>query len=277
MALGMLFLNDRDVEADFSLVVTELTGWPGMIGSAARDLALIDAPEMQGAFLDPRLIRRTAGKATVKGRLSAASPAAAVTALDALRGLLGLGEVAVRLGYATDRYCNAIMESFDGASEQGENLNGILNVAMTFAVAAGVAWRNAPDGYALTTSRTSCPIGTAESYPVILVHGGGAALTNPVITVRNAAGDVVQTMAFVVSLGANDALRIDSARAQVSKVTSGVITDALAAGYWPSGSGDFPLLRPYDGWIENGVYPTVELSSSTGTAVGDISYTRRYL
>lgn len=272
---ALLFFNDRDVLTDFSLAITELTGWPGMIGSASRELALLDGPEMQGALLDPRLLRRLPGKAVVRGLISTATPALAMAALDALRGLvMSGGEIAVRTGYATDRYCLAVCESFDGNSFVGEDLNGRVAVSMSFSVKDGVALRLVPDGYALTTSRVACPIGTAESRPVITMHGGGAAATNLVVTVRNAAGDPVQTMGFTVSLGTTAALRIDSARASVSLITAGVVTDALAAGLWTSG--DFPILRPYDGNPELAAYPSVEVSSSTGIPQGDISYTRRY-
>lgn len=273
---GLLFVNDRDLYADFSFVVTDqLAGFPGMIGSASRDVQLSDGPEMQGAILDPRLIRRTPGKATVRGYLSTTTPALALAALDALRGLvMSGGEVAVRTGYATDRFCYAVCDSFDGSSYVGEDLNGRVSVAMSFVVKDGVALRLQPDGYALTTGRTPCPIGTAESYPVITVHGGGAALANPVITVRNAAGDVVQTMGFTVSLGANDELLVDCARGlYVTRLTVGVPSDAAST--WSSG--DVPVLRPYDGFPENGIYPSVELSSSAGVAQGDITYTRRWI
>lgn len=273
---GVLFINDRDALADFSLVVSDLSGWPGMLGSAPRDVPLSDGPEMQGAILDPRLIRRKPGSAMIAGVIRTASTTLALAALDALRGTLAFGEVAIRTVYAADRYCLATCESFDGTADAPQIINGDVALTLRFSVKDGVALRIQPDGYALTIGRTACPLGTAESRPVITVHGGGAALTNPVITIRNAAGDIVQSMSFTVSLGANDALRVDCARASATRVTAGAPTDALAAGYWPSGSGDFPVLRPYDGFVEAAVYPTVELSSSAGTAVGDISYRRRY-
>lgn len=274
MATGVLFLNDRDIETDFLVTVSSLVGFPGILASAPRDVSLIDGPEMPGALLDPLQIRRRAGTATVRGIINAASVSAAMTALDALRGTLLGGEVAVRTGYASDRQCLATCERVDGEPYQGELLNGRVAVTLSFSIKDGVAERLAPDGYALSTSRVACPIWTAEVKPVIVVHGGGAALTNPVITVRNAAGDVVQTAGFTVSLGSNDALRLDCARALVSKIASGVVTDALAAGYWTSG--DYVLLlRPYDGFPEIGAYPSVELSSSTGTPTGLITYTRR--
>jgi hypothetical protein len=80
-------------------------------------------------------------------------------------------------------------------------------------------------------------------------------------------------MAFTFSGGADDALIVDAARARITKSASGTLTDGLS--YWTSG--DFPLLRPADGWVESAAYPSVELSSATGTAQGSISYVRRYL
>lgn len=274
MATGTLFLNDRDVESDFSLIVTDIAGFPGMLNGAPRDITLSDGPEMSGGMLDPRLIRRRPGVATVSGIINAASISAAMTALDNLRATLANGEVSVRSCYGTDRYCLAICDKIDGQPEYKQSIDGRVVVSLSFTVKDGVAIRNVADGYTLTTTRVTCPIGTADSKPIITIHGGGVAMTNPTITVRNAAGDIVQTMAFTVSIGTTAALRVDCSRAQVSLVTAGVITDGLAAGYWTSG--DFPLLRVYDGFPESSAYPSVELSSSTGTAQGLITYSRRY-
>lgn len=274
MATGMLYLNDRDVETDFSLKVTDWPGLPGQLGGAPRDVVLLDGPEMSGAIIDPRQLRRTQATVTIGGRIETASTTLALAALDALRNTLVGGEVAIRTAYATDRHCLGVCTLFEGSPHQPDVLNGNVTVRMTFVIRDGVAVRIAPDGYALSTTRVACPIGTAESRPVILVHGGGVAMTNPTVTLRNAAGDVVQTMAFTVSLGTTAALRIDCARMTASVITAGTITDALALGYWTSG--DFPVLRPSDGWVESAAYPSVELSSNTGTPVGEITYTRRY-
>jgi phage-related protein len=185
-------------------------------------------------------------------------------------------EVMVRTFYAPDRYCLATCIGLEGVAHIPQVLDGSVDVQMSFQVKNGLAFRLQPDGYALSPTPTPCPIGSAESRPVIILHGNGAVLTNPTIAVRNAANDVTQLMNFTVTLAANEALRIDTARATVSKITDGVITDALAAGYWPPGSGDFPLLRPYDGAIEAGQYPSVNVTAITGTPVGSISYVRRY-
>lgn len=274
MSTGALFINDRDVETDFSFYASGLAGWPGNLAGPPRSVPLLTGPEMSGAIVDPRLIQRGAATATVTGVIVTASAAAALVALDALRALLGGGEVKVRTFYASDRECFAICTGVEGGALQPEILDGNVSVSLSFVVPDGTARRLQPDGYALTTSRTSCPIGAVESRPAILVHGGGASLTNPVVTIRNAAGDIVQTMGFTVVLGANEALRIDGARCLTSKIASGVVTDAVQAGYWTSG--DYPVLRPYDGWVESAVYPTVELSSSGGVAQGLITYERAY-
>jgi len=274
MATGTVYLDERDIETDFGVIVEEVTGFPGGVCGAPRDVPLAEAPELSGGLADPRLFRRKKlDSPTIKGHIKQATMAAALPYLDNLRALLGQGEVRVRTAYAPDRYCLALCEATDGGPSNANVLDGQVNVILKFVVSEGVARRLNPDGYALTTGRTAVPIGTAAVAPVLLVHGGGATLTNPTVTVRNAAGDVVQTMGFTVSLGANDALRIDTARCFVSKISAGVITDGISL--WTSG--DFPLLRPYDGWVENAVYPTVELSASAGTAQGEITYTRRYL
>jgi hypothetical protein len=275
MATGIVFLNDRDIETDFAVTVSALAGFPGILGSAPRDVPMLDGPEMSDAIFDPRLMRRKPGTGTVNGFINAATLSAAMTALDALRGTLLGGEFALRTGHASDRHCLTVCTQVDGQAYQGEALNGRVAVSLSFTVKDGVAVRVQPDGYALSTTRVACPIGTAESRPMILVHGGGATLTNPTVTIRNAAGDVVQTCGFTASLGANDALRIDCARTLVSRLTAGVVSDALAAGLWTSG--DYGMvLRPYDGFVEAGAYPSVEVSSTGGVAQGEIEYTRRY-
>jgi hypothetical protein len=272
---GTLFFNDRDVTTDFLFVLQAMSGLPGTMGSAPRDLPMLDGPEVSEAILDPRLMRRKPGTASVRGFISAPSVAAMVSALDALKGVILGGEFAVRTGYASDRQCFAVCDNAPGEAFVGEMLDGKVAISLSLTIRSGVAERLVPDGYALSTTRVACPQWTAETRPVILVHGGGAALTNPVVTMRNAGGDSVQSVGFTVSLGANDALRIDCARGLVSKIASGVVSDALAAGYWTSG--DFALVfRPLvDGNPEAGAYPSLELSASSGTPVGRVTYTRR--
>lgn len=272
--IGILYFDDRDVQTDFGLIVTEFSGWPGMLGSAQRDVPLIDGPEMSGAIFDPRLVRRRSATATVKGVISGASVAAALTYLDNLRNLvLTAGEIPVRSAYAPTRQCIAACTGFDGNPQVAGSLDGKAEIALTFVVRSGTAEAVTPDGYALSTVAVAMPIGTAPSKPVIVVHGNGATLTNPVVTIRDSSGAVVQTMGFTVVLGATQELWIDCARTTLSFITAGAVTDAMNV--WTSG--DFPQVRPYDGNIETAAYPTIALSASAGTPVGTITYTRQYV
>lgn len=272
---SIVWINGRDVATEFAFAVTGLGGWPGVLGSATRALNLQQMPEADGAILDPRLVTRQPGRATLNGLILGTDVSSARAYVDALKTLVQQGEVAVRTCYATDRYCLAIADGEDGTAFNPSVLDGVVNVALTFAVKDGVAVRTAPDGYALSTARTACPIGTAKSYPVFTIHGGGVGFTNPTITVRDAAGNPVQTMGFTITATASDVLRIDSGRSQVSQISAGTITDGIAAGYWTAG--DFPMLRPADGGdLALAAYPTVELSSATGTMQGLVTYERRY-
>ena len=271
---GILWINGRDLATDFSFAATATAGWPGNLSAAKRTAPVLSGPEMQGGIYDPRLIARQAAQASLSGIIMGSSLADALTKSDALRGLVMQVEVTLRTGYATDRYCLALCTDYAGVPFNPGVLDGVVSVAMTFTVKDGLAWRTVPDGVSLSTARATCPIGTAESYPVITIHGGGATVSNPVVTLRNAGGDVVQTHSFTISGGADDALIIDSARSRITKSAAGTLTDGWT--YCTPGSGDFVLLRPADGNPELAAYPTVELSSATGTMVGSIAYSRRF-
>ena len=270
---GIVWIDGRDLATDFAFAVTGFGGWPGILASAPRTVPLLSGPETHGAILDPRLIVRQSGKGALSGIILGTSLSDGLAKLDALKGLCSQGEVAVRFSYAPDRYCLAILDSNDGVGFVPQSIDGVIAVSLSFLVKDGVAYRTNWDGYTLSTTRVACPIGTAVSYPVVTVHGGGVAFTNPVVTVRNAAGDVVQTHGFTFSGGADDALIIDAARSRISKSAAGTIT--AGESYWTSG--DYVLLRPCDGWPESAAYPTVEVSSATGTAQGHIVYQRRYV
>jgi hypothetical protein len=57
-ATGIAWFEERDVYSDFSLVVTAIKGFPGMLGMAPRLVPLLTGPEINGAMVDPLLIAR---------------------------------------------------------------------------------------------------------------------------------------------------------------------------------------------------------------------------
>lgn len=276
MALGTVFIQERDIEVDFGVVVTVLNGLPGNLSGAPRDVPLSEGPELSGGIADPRLIRRKRlTPPEISGLISAASLAAAMTQLDALRSLLGEGEVRIRTAYAPDRWCHGFCETFEGVPFQTQVLNGQVMVKMLFTVAEGVAVRTVPDAYALSTGRAFCPIGSAYCLPIIILSNGGVTtpVVNPVITLRSANGEVAQTMSFTGSIGANDFWRVDCSRAIITQSLAGVTSDGLSL--WTAG--DFIVMRPADANFELGSWASLELSATSGVPVGQASYFRRFL
>jgi hypothetical protein len=233
---------------------------------------------MSGANLDPLLIRLLPVRATLTGVVEGASVAATRATLDALAALFGEGEVRVRTVYATDRFCLATLDESAGSPEALTVVDGNVVLRLGMLVKDGVAWRSQPDGYALGTVRRDCPTGTVACGLRLVIHGGGASLTNPSATLRNAAGDPVQVMGFSTAslaggvLGPNDYLIVDGVLGTITKSIAG--TKTAAETLW--NAGDFLRLRPADGWVENDVAPTIELAATAGTPFGTVSYRRPY-
>lgn len=214
-----------------------------------------------------------ARKFLVAGHLLTASQAVLLANLDALKALAGAG--AVRLRFAdrpTQEFRDARLVSFAPTARAAILSALASDLAISFECVDPLRYDVQPLGVAVSTARAALPIGTAASFPVITIHGGGASLTNPVLTYRNASGDIVTTMGFTGTLGANDFLIIDAVRCQVTKSVAGVQSDALS--WWTSG--DFPVVRGADGWYELAEYPFAELSG-TGTPMGLITYSRAWL
>lgn len=271
MARNILFVNDRNITTDFSFVVHSLTGWPGNLGSAPRAVPMLEGPGRGGAVIDPQLIRQQPGQATMAGRFEATSLTAAMNALDRLRAALD-GEVRIRTVYAPDRYCWAVLTSQDGEGYRKRVINGRVAASFSFVVKDGVAFRLEPDGYALTTGRTACPLGTVDVKPVISLHGNGSTLTDPLITLRNAGGDITQTFGFNGTLSATQVLRADGQRATIDLLSAGAVGD----GWSFQSSGDFITLRTQDASFEGAAWATIELSAAAGTPLGGVDYVRAY-
>jgi hypothetical protein len=271
--MAEVYVNDIDL-AGYGFVMAGLTGHPD--APTITDARATTSGREVWAGEPAQVAARTI---QLKGNVSATTNALLVAALDTLKALCEGGAVRLRFAdYLTQEYRDARCRVFQ-TTARAALLTGVQkDVTIEWDIAEPYRYAVNPDGYALTTTKQACPVGTAVSRPVILVHGGGASLTNPTVTITNAAGDTVAAVSFTVSLGASDVLRIDAERGTVSKIASGVVSDAIAAGLWTSTTAPTDLiLRPADGWFESSAWPCVAVSSTGGTAVGSISYTRRYL
>lgn len=211
---------------------------------------------------------------TIAGHVAGASASVYRGYVESLKALATLGAVRLRFSDHSDQeYRDARLVSFEAAPRAAILSNLAGDVTFTFEVADPFRYDVQPQCIPLTTNRASCPMGTAPVLPVIVAHGTGASLTNLVVTVRNASGDVVQTMTFTNTVGANDFRIIDSVKTAVTKSVAGTQSDALSE--WTAG--DFPVLRTADGGYEQSAWPTVELSSTTGAAAGVLTYSRAWL
>lgn len=209
----------------------------------------------------------------VSGHVKASDAATFRNALDYLKALATNGAVRLRFADRVDReFRDARLVSFKSSARAAILQNAAGDVAMTFECADPLRYDVSPQGIALSTARAALPIGTAPSFPLIVVHGNGATLSGITLTYRNAGGDSMQTMGFTGTLGTTDYLIIDCVKAQVTKSAGGVQSDALS--WWTSG--EFPVIRPADGWVELAQFPTLEISG-TGTPVGTCTYARGWM
>lgn len=270
---GEIWVNDIDL-GDYGFYASEGTkghadspeiqnlsvatqGWPGQIWAGEAVL---------GA---QRIL-------TIGGHISAATNAALLSALDNIKAIVQDGAVRIRTSdRPTQEYRDARCKTFADARRAALFTGVATDLTLGFELATPQRFDINPLGYALSTARTSCPLGTAPSRPVIILSTGGSAtaVVNPVITVRDQNGNPLQTMGFTGSIAQNDFWRIDSLRALITKSIAGTASDGSSL--WTSG--DFPVLRPSDAWYELAAWPTVELSSSSGTPVGMIDYSRQWL
>lgn len=280
---GEVWINDVDL-GDYGFTLGQL----GDIATADRPSALASthksAPDMAdtlvttigavGQIWSGEAVAVSPRKLTVGGYIGGTSQPDFVAKVANLKALVSGG--AVRLRFAdvpTQEYRDGRMLSFSASARTAILAGAQGDVSFALQFADPCQYDLIPQGIGLGAARAPLPTGTAPSFPVITINGNGAALVNPALTVRNAAGDVTQTLGLTGTIAAGDFLTIDCNRAMLNVSVSGVVSDAMT--WWTSG--DFLAVRPADGWNETGDSPTLELTASSGTPIGTAYYTRAYL
>lgn len=112
---------------------------------------------------------------------------------------------------------------------------------------------------ALTNVAAACALGTTEAWPVITFD------QNATLTYKNAGGSTLYTLQ-ITGISGGQTVTVDMRTRTVTHSSSGV-TPSLRAG------GRFFPLSPYDGDYPTASWPTLQLSTGTGTAV----YRKRWL
>lgn len=258
---GLLYVNDVDVATLGVAVTRSVRGaWDGVevrqpaapvLGRLGR-LALTDTP--------PALPRQI----VALGRQEAADTATLQGLEDRLKRLVQDGIVRVRVGDRSDREWEARgrIRITPLAAWQTRTAQ---DVELVFDCDDPVAQATADTVVDFSGGATACPLGTAPSAPIIRI---GDTVTNPVVTLRDRFGQVVQTMGFTISIGAGEWLDIDCEAQTI------VDQDGANQASTFDGSTEFIELNPYDGAGTSGPWPTLECSGG-GLAIAE--YRKRWL
>jgi hypothetical protein len=263
MSVGMLYINGQEAEATFGILVTSFAG---DLSTPARTINLLNIPSLAGA-IDPGLTPNESVRVlTVNFLVHAASKSVLYASLDAIKDACGNGLVELQTPYSTTRALYGVLQTCEAAAQTPTLLNGWVSGTMTFLCATPYWFDIAPTTVAFTTA-TAIPLGTAPSFgrdqfsAIITITG---AATTPTLTYKDYAGVTVGTMVFSYSPLAGDSIVIDCGRHLVTRLVSGVSSNALsylAAGY------TFPALSPDDASFAASLWPTLTVSSGTGSVV----------
>lgn len=192
--------------------------------------------------------------------------------VDALtRRLSGLLEITT--DDAPGRVMRAECKSIVPEWYTGQYAIPAVYLQLEFVAVDPARWDVQPLTYGLGTARTSCPVGTATSAPVVEIWGP---CSSPAIIVRAHTGAEMHRMEFAVALAAADALVVDSAQASIARFVAGVLQTGAASGDGTLTGGRFPILSPEHGAPDGSAPPTLELTAASGTPTGLVTYTRRW-
>lgn len=274
MSAGIIWINDCDPVADLGLTeigFTELEGWSSDVAVERGHAALPNTPVnvvSPFATLPPSNLRITA-------QLRPTTIAARDTQLAKFFDLFS-GLVEIRFGDAATK----VLEGMLARQSVREKIPGWISSAVMATVDVVCHNPTKRDRYlqsaGFNASRTTIQMGTAPSVngPTspfrnrILIMGSAS---NPVVTMRDAAGIVVGSMTFTVALGTNEYLAVDLDAKTIKKFTAGVEADALST----HTSGDWLTLdNAYGSSLHSG-WPTIECSGLT-TGSCRLDYYRRW-
>jgi hypothetical protein len=191
--------------------------------------------------------------------------------LDALtRRLAGVLEI-VRSD-APERAWYGVLQQATATLPAGNLVNPLTVLDLTFAVPDPRRADRDTQTRALSATPVACPTGTGTSAPTVRLFGASTAVVDPAVVLRRPSGETVATLTLSGSLGADTWLDIDCGSEWLYLYTAGTRTNALA---WLTG-GAFPLLDGDDASGPDGPYPTLALTSASGTPTGLVLWRRSW-
>lgn len=263
MATTDILINDTPLTRYGFTVMEGLDGWrDAAVGSRPSD----DAPGLAGRVLLDSRAQIPARQVTVPGFIRASSLSALLVNHHLIKALCAGARVELRFADDLTKVlaCELVEARFPGVGPR--LINNQARCRLRFEALDPYWYDRQPLLIAApAATRARCPLGTAPTAPVLQVLGSA---TNPVITLRNQAGDSIGTLTWTGTLAATDSLEIDCAARTARKIASGTPSDAVAGL-----SGSFLILAPDDAGYALSSWATLEVSAGTLVA----SYCRGWI
>lgn len=256
MQISTIYLNEFDL-ARLGYVVESI---PELDGGASMRYAVASPPGAAGNLLLSPLPQMGSRVLTVKGYLRASTAAGLLAAYDELQDRLQAGDAEFRVinrpgRFMVVRYRDRSVTPLDPQFlSTAHRCDFVLEAVDPLWYDRDPVPVSAPAG-----AVARCPIGTAPVWPMIHIMGAGS---NPVLTLKNAAGDTVGSMTLTITLAAGDYLVIDCGAGTITKYVNGVASDGLAL----LTAGDFPVISPEHGDVVTGALPTLSISAGSFVA-----------
>jgi hypothetical protein len=249
-ALSVVYVNDYDLRR----LGAELELVDGLRAAPSQRWVSTPVTGRMGELLLSGRPNVNARRVALRGRVVADTQAALETAIDALKSRLLQGAIEVRPASNLTRVLLCRLVAFAEQPFAPQMATPVTGITAELE-ALSPAWydRDPVVVSAATAIRVACPVGNLPVAPVVRIMGG----TNPVLTLRTAAGDSVGSMTFTVTLAATDYLEVDMDAKTVTKYASGVATNGLSL----LTAGDFLTLSPEDGDELTSASPTLEVSA----------------
>jgi hypothetical protein len=260
-----LYVNQRALTSLVSAVLVENWQLDGLIGGSVPTTPSLETANAGAVYGSSVTLqgRRITASLRVRAATIADRETYADALLIALSGLLELSTDA-----ATGRVWYGVLAGTPTMEAPGVFAIPVLDITFVFDLANPTRYALDPYTRALSTARVACPVGTLASQPRVWLYGNATPIVNPHVIVRSHTGEIVCDLALTVSLGSNTALDIGRTPERIESYAAGVLQTGALAGLALYTSGRFPVLSPDDANPAASAWPTVELSSDSGTPTG---------
>jgi hypothetical protein len=219
-----LWVNDRDI-ADYGCVVVDVAGW---WDAPTRALQSVQIPGRMGPWATNIASQVAPRSLAVRLLLTPASMAARKAALASLYSALQ-GVVELRLNDDPYRFTYVVLSGGSATSLAQALVESRMDVTLKFDATDPLFYDVTWNAIAIpigSTVRRTIPIGTAPFGGVLRLTGAG---TNPcTVTLRDQAGNSVQTMTLATTWTTAEYVEIDCDQWTVKKWSAGAATNILS-------------------------------------------------